>query len=99
VAAGVAEGLQYLHHKCHRRIIHRDIKASNILLTQDYDAQVFLLVIKDCIKNGISRILRPHIFDMQISDFGLAKWLPEKWAHHVVFPIEGTFGLRMLQLQ
>jgi hypothetical protein len=43
--------------------------------------------------------LRPHIFDMQISDFGLAKWLPEKWAHHVVFPIEGTFGLRMLQLQ
>lgn len=29
----------------------------------------------------------------QISDFGLAKWLPEKWTHHVVFPIEGTFGL------
>ncbi|CAJ1940269.1 unnamed protein product [Sphenostylis stenocarpa] len=27
-----------------------------------------------------------------ISDFGLAKWLPDKWAHHVVFPIEGTFG-------
>ncbi|KAG2696145.1 hypothetical protein I3760_07G044900 [Carya illinoinensis] len=66
VAIGVAEGLDYLHHNCHRRIIHRDIKASNILLTQDYDAQ--------------------------ISDFGLAKWLPEKWAHHVVFPIEGTFG-------
>ncbi|KAF5463128.1 hypothetical protein F2P56_019068 [Juglans regia] len=66
VAIGVAEGLDYLHHNCHRRIIHRDIKASNVLLTQDYDAQ--------------------------ISDFGLAKWLPEKWAHHVVFPIEGTFG-------
>lgn len=30
---------------------------------------------------------------LQISDFGLAKWLPEKWTHHVVFPIEGTFGL------
>lgn len=29
---------------------------------------------------------------LQISDFGLAKWLPEHWAHHVVFPIEGTFG-------
>ncbi|KAI8540887.1 hypothetical protein RHMOL_Rhmol08G0020100 [Rhododendron molle] len=27
-----------------------------------------------------------------ISDFGLAKWLPEKWVHHVVHPIEGTFG-------
>ncbi|CAI9111441.1 OLC1v1011662C1 [Oldenlandia corymbosa var. corymbosa] len=66
VAIGVAEGLQYLHCDCQRRIIHRDITASNILLTEDYEAQ--------------------------ISDFGLAKWLPEKWAHHVVSPIEGTFG-------
>lgn len=45
VAVGVAEGLQYLHHSCQRRIIHRDIKASNILLTQDYEAQVLLLFI------------------------------------------------------
>lgn len=29
---------------------------------------------------------------MQISDFGLAKWLPSKWTHHAVIPIEGTFG-------
>ncbi|KAA8546696.1 hypothetical protein F0562_003073 [Nyssa sinensis] len=66
VALGVAEGLQYLHCDCQRRIIHRDITASNILLTQDYEPQ--------------------------ISDFGLAKWLPDKWVHHVVSPIEGTFG-------
>ncbi|XP_011097466.1 receptor-like cytosolic serine/threonine-protein kinase RBK1 [Sesamum indicum] len=66
VALGIAEGLKYLHCDCQRRIIHRDITASNILLSEDYDAQ--------------------------ISDFGLAKWLPEKWLHHVVSPIEGTFG-------
>ncbi|KAL6959502.1 putative ribokinase [Sarracenia purpurea var. burkii] len=66
VVIGVAEGLRYLHCECQRRIIHRDITASNILLTQDYDPQ--------------------------ISDFGLAKWLPENWIHHVVHPIEGTFG-------
>lgn len=42
VAVGVAEGLHYLHHACHRRIIHRDIKASNILLTEDYEPQVLL---------------------------------------------------------
>ncbi|KAL7200120.1 hypothetical protein ACSBR2_022262 [Camellia fascicularis] len=29
---------------------------------------------------------------MQISDFGLAKWLPNKWTHHAVIPIVGTFG-------
>ncbi|KAL9378659.1 hypothetical protein Peur_029994 [Populus x canadensis] len=66
VALGIAEGLQYLHHDCPRRIIHRDIKASNILLNANFEAQ--------------------------ISDFGLAKWLPENWIHHIVFPIEGTFG-------
>lgn len=66
VAIGVADGLKYLHSDCQRRIIHRDITASNILLSEDYVPQ--------------------------ISDFGLAKWLPEKWMHHVVSPIEGTFG-------
>ncbi|KAK1432419.1 hypothetical protein QVD17_09315 [Tagetes erecta] len=66
IAAGIADGLQYLHYECNKRIIHRDITASNILLLEDYEPQ--------------------------ISDFGLAKWLPEKWAQQVVSPIEGTFG-------
>ncbi|CAN8323545.1 unnamed protein product [Cochlearia groenlandica] len=66
IALGVAEGIVYLHRGCHRRIIHRDIKAANILLTHD--------------------------FEPQICDFGLAKWLPEHWTHHVVSKFEGTFG-------
>ncbi|KAI4368304.1 hypothetical protein MLD38_016878 [Melastoma candidum] len=66
VALGTAEGLMYLHEDCQRRIIHRDIKAANILLSEDFEAQ--------------------------ISDFGLAKWLPEQWTHHTVSHIEGTFG-------
>ncbi|KAL0650137.1 hypothetical protein Bca4012_092828 [Brassica carinata] len=28
----------------------------------------------------------------QICDFGLAKWLPEHWTHHIVSKFEGTFG-------
>lgn len=66
IAVGTARGLHYLHKSCPRRIIHRDIKASNILLTTD--------------------------FEPQISDFGLAKWLPSQWTHHSIVPIEGTFG-------
>lgn len=41
VALGTADGLLYLHESCKKRIIHRDIKADNILLTQDYEPQVF----------------------------------------------------------
>lgn len=66
IAIGVARGLHYLHKCCKRRIIHRDIKASNVLLGPDYEPQ--------------------------ITDFGLAKWLPNKWSHHAVIPVEGTFG-------
>lgn len=44
IAVGVAQGLQYLHCSCQRRIIHRDIKASNILLTEDYEPQVMYLL-------------------------------------------------------
>nr|XP_043621131.1 probable receptor-like serine/threonine-protein kinase At5g57670 [Erigeron canadensis] len=66
IAIGTARGLHYLHKVCPRRIIHRDIKASNVLVTKD--------------------------FEPQISDFGLAKWLPSQWTHHSIAPIEGTFG-------
>ncbi|KAK2646715.1 hypothetical protein Ddye_021910 [Dipteronia dyeriana] len=40
VALGTAEGLTYLHEDCQRRIIHKDIKASNILLTEDFEPQI-----------------------------------------------------------
>ncbi|KAK6164733.1 hypothetical protein DH2020_001597 [Rehmannia glutinosa] len=66
VAVGIAKGLLYLHEGCQRRIIHRDIKAANILLTED--------------------------FEPQICDFGLAKWLPDRWSHLTVSKCEGTFG-------
>lgn len=37
---GVAEGLHYLHECCERRVIHRDIKADNVLLSEDFEPQV-----------------------------------------------------------
>lgn len=40
VASGAARGLAYLHEDCHPRIIHRDIKSANILLDNNFEAQV-----------------------------------------------------------
>ncbi|KAF7818274.1 receptor-like cytosolic serine/threonine-protein kinase RBK2 [Senna tora] len=40
IALGTAKGILYLHEGCQRRIIHRDIKAANILLTEDYEPQI-----------------------------------------------------------
>ncbi|GFQ04628.1 proline-rich receptor-like protein kinase perk8, partial [Phtheirospermum japonicum] len=40
VAAGAARGLAYLHEDCQPRIIHRDIKSTNILLDNNFEARV-----------------------------------------------------------
>lgn len=42
IALGTAEAISYLHEGCQRRIIHRDIKAANVLLREDFEPQVFL---------------------------------------------------------
>lgn len=98
IALGIAEGLFYLHEGCHRHIIHRDIKASNILLTEYYQPQVRILLLvcytsppHSTIPDDVNWCIFCSLI-AQISDFGLAKWLPDKCTHQVVFPIEGTFG-------
>lgn len=41
IAVGIAESLNYLHNECSRPVIHRDVKSSNILLSEDYKPLVF----------------------------------------------------------
>lgn len=50
-AVGVARALVFLHHECRPAVVHRDVKASNVLLDRDGRARVTDF--------GLARVVRP----------------------------------------
>eukprot|EP01018_Ginkgo_biloba_P039822 Gb_21613 [translate_table: standard] len=56
IALGSAEGLVYLHHEATPHIIHRDIKASNVLLDSNFEAQVADFGFAKLIPDGVSHL-------------------------------------------
>lgn len=66
VAVSVSEALKYLHEETPQSVIHKDVKSSNILLSDDNQSQ--------------------------LSDFGLAIWMPKDSSFLTDTNVVGTFG-------
>uniref|UniRef100_M1D292 non-specific serine/threonine protein kinase n=1 Tax=Solanum tuberosum TaxID=4113 RepID=M1D292_SOLTU len=52
IAVGAAQGLAYLHHDCNPRIIHRDVKSSNILVDENFEAHLSDFGVAKCIPSA-----------------------------------------------
>ncbi|XP_058077239.1 receptor-like cytosolic serine/threonine-protein kinase RBK2 isoform X2 [Magnolia sinica] len=93
VALGTAEGLNYLHVGCQRRIIHRDIKAANILLTEDFEPQICDF--------GLAKWLPDQWTHHTVSNFeGTFGYIaPEYFMHGIVNEKTDVFALGVLLLE
>lgn len=64
IAFGAARGLLYLHEQCNPKIIHRDVKAANILLDESFEAIVGdfgLAKLLDCRDSHVTTAVRGTI--------------------------------------
>ncbi|XP_012076552.2 phytosulfokine receptor 2 [Jatropha curcas] len=93
IAQGAASGLSYLHKVCEPHIVHRDVKSSNILLDEKFEAHLADF--------GLSRLLRPYDTHVTTDLVGTLGYIPPEYSQTLTATCRGdvySFGVVLLEL-